>query len=426
MAGVIEKEVDSWSNHIYGLPYSLYLYYLDEQLDFEGQFSSILGNMTGLVSMVYVPFHTSLDLNLWRIPYDTERFGNIDKTRPELTTKPYVFRIDSLAKGSKFIKSFSTYSVAGKDIGGDRNWRNEGKLYNYPYSYLEINDGLNPPLVLRPELCPVTCDLGVKLSISERCTYSLFVQNYKGDTHGFVEALVSSDGTELPSTEGQYATWVATNKNQVQQSVKQAVLQSKLGQQFTEERENFGKVSDTVGAVTGVLGSIFSGNILGGISSGVNGIANYYQHDMAIRQARQQGAIDRQGIIKGAMAQAKDMRTAPNTLISQGSNIMYGIRNNDKHLRLYRYGITEEYAQRLGDYFALFGYKQNKMLVPNTKNRKYFNYIKMLQCNIKSRDIPSDYLEELKGIFEKGVRIWHVDRTNMVTVGDYSKDNFEV
>lgn len=423
---VIEKELDSWGNTIYGLPYSLYLYYLDNALDFDGQYSSILGNMTGLVSLVYTPFHTSLDLNLIKIPYDTKRFGEIDKLRPELTTQPMVFRINNLENPSKNIASFKTYKVNGKNVGGRRNWRNESKLYNYPYSYIEVSDGLNNPLMLRPELCPTPkCDLLAKLTISERCTHSLFVQNYKGDTHGYVEAMVSTDGNELPSTEGQYASWAARNKNQVQQNVTQSLLQSKMGQQFTAEQENFAKVSGTINAIGGVLGGIASLNIGGAISSGIGGITNYYQREMNLRQNRQQGVLDRQGIIQSALAQSQDMRTAPNTLISQGSNIMYGIRNNDMKLKLYRYGITEEYAQKLGDYFAMFGYKQNKMMDININSRYFYNYIKTVDINIKTNKIPNLYLNMLKSIFDNGVTIWHIDNDG-VDIGDYTLDNWEV
>ena len=73
----------------------------------------------------------------------------------------------------------------------------------------------------------------------------------------------------------------------------------------------------------------------------------------------------------------------------------------------------------------MFGYKQNKVSTPNIRSRYYFNYIKTVGCNLNTNSIPRSHLEELKGIFDRGTTIWHVDREGVV-VGDYSNDNYEV
>lgn len=421
---IVQKQYDTWSSTIFDLPYPLYFYYLDRDLNYEEQNGSVLGNITGLVSMNYTPFLTQEDLELHQIEYDSTRFGKISEIRPEIIYNPNVFRIRNLLTGSKFVAEFPTYSV-NKNIGGKRNWRNEGKIYNYPYSYLEINDGINPPLVLRPELCPSTCHVGVKLSISDRCSYAYFIQNYKGDTHGFVEALVSCDATELPTTEGQYARWVATSKNQTTQNVQNIIATSKLGEKYGTKSANLSLVTDTIGSLGGAIGSALSGNIGSAITTGVSGVGNIFQNRLSLQQLKESSKLDRQNAIKSAMAESEDMKTAPNTLISQGSNIIYGLRNNDKNLRLYRFSLTEEYAERIGDYFAMFGYKQNRMMGINTKSRYYYNYIKTIDINIKSDKIPSLYINNLKSIFDKGVTIWHIDNEG-VEIGNYSMDNKEV
>ena len=73
----------------------------------------------------------------------------------------------------------------------------------------------------------------------------------------------------------------------------------------------------------------------------------------------------------------------------------------------------------------MFGYKQNKILKPDIRNRYYFNYIKTVGANLKSINIPRDHFEKLKGIFDNGVTIWHIDREG-VEVGNISKDNYEI
>ena len=80
--------------------------------------------------------------------------------------------------------------------------------------------------------------------------------------------------------------------------------------------------------------------------------------------------------------------------------------------------------ERIALHFHMYGYQQNKLMIPNIKNRKYWNYIKCTQCNLKGNGIPKDQLVKLKQIFQAGTTIWHID--NNATVGDYSKDNPEV
>ena len=419
------RSVDEWGSKVADLPFSLYLYYLNNELDTNGDNSAVLSNMTGLISVNYTPFLNPSDLDLLQIPYDYERFDKINSDIPPLTKNCDVFRIARLNGGTKKLGSFTAYPFIEKTIGGRRNWKNESKIFNYPYSRIEINDGINPPLVLRPELCSYDCELWVKHSLSDRCSYGLYVKGYKGDIGGNVEALVSGDGTELPSTTSQWASWVATSKNQTSQNVNNAIAQSRLGEQFAVKSGQLGMITDGIGAIGSVLGSAMMGNVGGAVMGGVQGVGQFFQNKMNIEQAKAQGQLDRQQTIQSALAQAKDMRTAPNTLISQGSNIMYGLFNNNQYIRLYRFGITEEYAERIGDYFALYGYKQNRMFKPNLRSRIRYNYVKMLQCNIKSKKIPQSHLEELKQIYEKGVRIWHVDNYPPITVGDYSMDNAE-
>ena len=68
----------------------------------------------------------------------------------------------------------------------------------------------------------------------------------------------------------------------------------------------------------------------------------------------------------------------------------------------------------------MFGYKVNKMEIPNLKSRRYYNYIKTVDANIVG-DVPNTHLNTLKGIFDKGITIWHTD-----DIGNYSVNNEEV
>ena len=174
-------------------------------------------------------------------------------------------------------------------------------------------------------------------------------------------------------------------------------------------------------SVVGGVASAFTGNVGGVIDSVFGGVGSY----MDKKHTNMQSQLTRESAISSALATANDMRSTPNTLLSQGSNIIYGLRNGGQELRLYRYGLTERYYEKIGDYFAQFGYKQNKMMKININSRYYYNYIKTIGINIKTNKIPNNYLNILKGIFDNGTTIWHIDNEG-VEIGDYSMDNREV
>ena len=180
---------------------------------------------------------------------------------------------------------------------------------------------------------------------------------------------------------------------------------------------------ETINNVLGSLGSIGSiienpfnliginANIIGSLN---NGTYNHKKADNDLQQS-----------IKNNLAQSKDMISTPNTMLSMGSNVYYGLKKGNRKVQLIRFSLQPNQLEKIGNYFTMFGYKQNKVTTPNIRNRHYFNYIKTVGCNLNTNSIPRSHLEELKAIFDRGTTIWHVDREGVI-VGDYSNDNYEV
>ena len=84
----------------------------------------------------------------------------------------------------------------------------------------------------------------------------------------------------------------------------------------------------------------------------------------------------------------------------------------------YKMGIKEEYARIIDDYFSTFGYKVNRVKVPNITGRTYWNFIKTIDCNADG-DIPQEDLKEIRKACDHGITFWH-DTTKMY---DYSQSN---
>lgn len=407
---ITRLSLDAISVDMYGLPSALNYYYYNPNIPDQG-FSDkdYLTICPAIQSIQYVPFIDTEDLDLHCSPYDKERFGEgqvID------IKDCNVYRIISLNNVYKTLGSFKCYNIS-KNIGGKLDYKNESRLYNYPFSFAMLTDNLNNPIEIKYHLCKNNDNnIMVINTISNTCSYGIYVEGYKGDSNGSMEALVSSDGHELPCSSSSYNQWFASNKNQMAQNLLN-----------TSQNSFLTKQTNSKGLITGMIGAMSntSLNPISLIGAGANMADSYFNYEAVNKRAD----LDVQQAIKSQLAQTNDMISTPNTMLSMGSNVYYGLQKGNKKLTLYRFTLHEEQLEKIGNYFAMFGYKQNKILIPNIRNRYYYNYIKTVDANLKSNNIPRHHFEQLKAIFDKGVTVWHIDREGVV-VGDISRDNYEI
>ena len=80
--------------------------------------------------------------------------------------------------------------------------------------------------------------------------------------------------------------------------------------------------------------------------------------------------------------------------------------------------IKYEYAKCIDDYFTMYGYKQNKLAVPNLHARSRFTYIKTSNCKI-SGGAPTSDITAIENIFNSGIRFW----VNPADIGNYTPPN---
>lgn len=92
--------------------------------------------------------------------------------------------------------------------------------------------------------------------------------------------------------------------------------------------------------------------------------------------------------------------------------------NNRNTFTLEQMSIKSQFAQVIDDFFSMYGYKTNKVKLPNLNNRSNWNYIKTINANILG-DIPQEDLQEYKQLFNNGITLWH-DSSHYL---DYSQNN---
>lgn len=179
-----------------------------------------------------------------------------------------------------------------------------------------------------------------------------------------------------------YTNWLTQNSINV------------LGQTITSDDMNI--TGNTLGAISGVATNIGSGNLPGAgmsVASGFAGIAG------AVMQQKQHNMI---------------APTVNGQLNSGDVNVASG--NNTFHF--YKMSIKAEFARIIDNYFSMFGYKINRVKVPNITGRSNWNYVKTINCNFDG-DIPQTDLNIIKAMFNNGTTLWH----NPATIYNYGNSN---
>lgn len=85
-----------------------------------------------------------------------------------------------------------------------------------------------------------------------------------------------------------------------------------------------------------------------------------------------------------------------------------------------RRSIKEEYAKIIDDYFTRFGYKTNRLKIPNITGRTYWNYIEINSGDeLGYGSVPNNFMTIINDIAHKGTTIWH----NHTNIGNYNLNN---
>lgn len=120
--------------------------------------------------------------------------------------------------------------------------------------------------------------------------------------------------------------------------------------------------------------------------------------------------------IIGSMVQASmQPNTAQGNANAGDVNFIFNLlRFKVMHMRAKR-----EYLEIIDNYFSSYGYKCNKVKIPNITGRTNWNYVKTLECNFTGDNIPQTELNVIRTMFNNGVTLWH----NSATMLDYSQSN---
>ena len=242
------------------------------------------------------------------------------------------------------------------------------KLFVYPYSYLYVTNNTGIDTTFRYEdFASATPKFYMAGALGQGCTTRLCPVDYKsGTAENFEYGIAGAKYPICAWASDYYTNWVTQNAVNNGLSIASGALSAGV---------NF-SYGNYVGAASSLLSSV------GGV------MAQHYQAQVHPDQAR--GNTNQSDILPGW----------------------------ERYFTVDCMSVRAEVARSIDEFFTMFGYKVNRMKVPNLTGRRNWNYVKTIGCYIDA-DIPQEDLEMIKGMFDKGITLWH----NPSTFVDYSQNN---
>lgn len=257
------------------------------------------------------------------------------------------------------------------------------KCYCWPYHFLEVSNSNGEKQQYRFEDFQkddrgnvlFTNYMALQIGISGR----LCPTNYKGTLNSTYENDEGVTLSKFPTCQwasDYYTNWLTQNSVNMIRTI-------------AGQGSNIGVDASAFTNATGA-GDIMSNGATGESSASI--VAGLVGKHIAARLNANQVAGDNSGDVS----------------FSMGAN---GYTLLEKRCKLQNLQIVDEY-------FSMFGYKTNRLKVPNITGRSNWNYVETQNINILA-DIPQNDLNLIKEMFNNGITLWHT--TNYFL--DYSRTN---
>ena len=219
-----------------------------------------------------------------------------------------------------------------------------------------------------------TCNFTIKGVPTVGGSIKIIPTNYDNNLNSEEEGLIAGKLPTLNWSDDEYTNWLTQNSVNIALGIASSGLTIVGG---------IGMMATGGGAVAG------AGAVVNGAMSIANELGAVYQHSLQPNSAK--GNVN-----------AGDIN------VCDHKNGFY----------FYKMSIKEEYAKIIDNYFSMFGYKINRVKVPNITGRSNWNYVKTINCNFDG-DIPQTDLNIIRDMFNNGVTLWH----NPSTIYNYSNSN---
>lgn len=266
------------------------------------------------------------------------------------------------------------------------------KLFTYPYNMLYVTNNEGNAANYKFEYFSKyeqsfgAVDFSMVSQFVGNPVVGMFPRNYAGTLYSYNDILTTSSYPTCSWQSNVFQAYLAQNTGKL---VAGAV---NLG---------LGAVSSAASVAIGGVSAIATGGALGGneLSSGITGLTS------AASQAI------------SSIGNLYDISTLPPQAHGNDTSTLNQTMQV-KGFEVYRCFVNSETAKMIDDYFSQFGYKVNRLKVPNLTSRPNWNYIKTIGADFTGQ-APASVLAHINAIFNNGITLWH----HANTYNDYSQDN---
>ena len=186
-----------------------------------------------VISLNYIPYLSSTEgaysnnFDVENVTLDKKFLSDYNMNNITKSLK----RIKSTKGSNTIVATFEAYDyIKGTDIGGVWKWQNEGKLWNYPYHYCEIWDGVSSPLSFSSEFLDLTKSsqrVRMRYGLNTQGIYQLYIEGYQGDNIGLLKGSMTG-GLPFPISNSAYLNYMANNQSNLQMQNKSKDAQNIL------------------------------------------------------------------------------------------------------------------------------------------------------------------------------------------------------
>lgn len=277
------------------------------------------------------------------------------------------------------------------------------KTLTYPYTYLLVTNNAGGAIDFHYENFNGDPRFRAIGTLSANAPYALLPSNSKisaNPEYGFsTETLQGSPLPTLSWNSDYYLNWLAQNKGMNDLAV---------GESF--DRMFFGAVDNFASSLAGfgigqIDPNIYDALPLAGYNATQGLMSNILNNIYTKARVEESNKV---------------ANSVPNTVKGNlgAGDLTFSMANTDVGFKFMKYEVRVEIARKVDRYFDMYGYRVNEIKTPNTKTRRYWNYLETQNVNLEG-NIPQEALSELKQIYNAGITIWH-DPTHFL---DYSLTN---
>lgn len=291
-------------------------------------------------------------------------------------------------------------------------------LLGQPYTFVVAGTNCGSSIDLSFELAysngyDIQCAIYYMLSPQPQAI--LIPMNYRGTKYDADDAITMDNYPQCAYATDSYKAWLALNSNQLLAGRQNIYSSAAVNQQIAANNRNasaFGLLGNAVGAI----GSLLTGNV-GGVIANVGGaIGGAVNIDTQYNNANLANQNSKENAIRSLNAKITDASKMPFTpTAGSGGNAPFQLKFFDidgagmfpiADFFLERRSIKRAQAQRLDQYYDMYGYRTNRLGIPHEDHRERYWYTKTADITLSGSGIPYPYFNEIKARYNAGIRFW--------------------